>query len=158
VMDVDAIDASDPIQPVLLHAVTVRLVAERRRIVADALMDDKGQLSEATAAAIPITIDTLYKSARDGADPIFYFQASQWTKPQDMEAPHVQLWGWLRKDARGEWQTTGTDGHAGSGSEEGMMSSIRQEPLGIIDAGTRTFWIFHAFGLESSAYEIYEIT
>lgn len=146
---IDARDAE------IVAAATTALVERRGKAIADAV-NARNPLSDAMFAHVPITLDYLHRPATAGRD-IYYFQADQWTKSDDLEAPHVSVWGWLRRDGAGRLQPMAVQAHAGAGSEEGMMSRERVTPLGVIEVPGRTFWIVRDFGLEGYFFDIYEI-
>jgi len=153
-----AVGPSDEERRDIVAAATTALLERRDKAVGAANLraQDRGALADTNLARVPITLDYLYRPAGSGRD-IYYFQVDQWTKADDMEAPHISVWGWLRRDGAGRLQPTQLQARAGAGSEEGMMSRERQKPLAVIAVGGRTFWIMQDYGLESFFFDIYEI-
>jgi hypothetical protein len=157
VAPVRPINSSDPDWQELAAAATAALIEHRAEAVEKAYMKEAERAAfSAQLPQLPVTLDAVYRSAEDRT--VYYFQANQWTKPRDMEAPHVQVWGWMRRDESGHYHPMAVEGRAGAGSEEGMLSPQRQSPLGAIRTAGRTFWILWNSGLESYAYDITEIT
>lgn len=154
-----AVDPSDRERIDVLAAATAALTERRRSAVDGAGLhdEDRDALSDAKLAHMPITLDYLYRPATDERG-LYYFQVDQWTKPKDMEAPHLSAWGWLRRDGAGQFQALAVQVRAGAGSEEGMLAPDREVPMGVITVRGRTFWILAVNGLESLAYNVYEIT
>jgi hypothetical protein len=112
------------------------------------------KLAEAKVSlkSFAVKVDSLWRVTAVDGSPWYYFLASR-----RAEIPGDRLglaeWGWLRRNAQGQWVSVGVAGTmlGGDGPGAGLI------PFGVVPVGARMFWVMVRPQYESSRFEIYDV-